>query len=736
MPSLSTDTISQCTNSNPSLDVVVPADRMSLTSSSNSVWQDQGKRPHISSYDVPSEANSTESSKENSSDTLTTESWRDEGYGSWEEPSPMIERTSFDPDASTHATRDQCILYPRTFHTTMLPISPLPRTDKSLNIPDKLIAALQPLPYRFSHSSNGACTIGRRNPSLFAIHGESSRKQTIIEDGNESENKYVGLSLMLKAYPEQNVPFTYPPEWPSGGYSISDNSSSEISSVIKSVDFPKIPNSSIRKYSIFLPELLCLVHKFTRVISPCPRSAQRTILSACLVNKHWYECSMSMLWEHPYLASENTVLKFANSCNSSPHPFIPEINHIHTGSSTRDSFSDLSLRKNGSLVRKLDLGRVRLHDPTHSSIFAILAAQCTSVRAVRIWCESLDIFTLQRLATCSPFLDTLIISGNLGPWIDVCDSSLVNFVHVLSTLRVLQVDVGFDGDSGRNRLSRLISANVGPSMRHFRLAGADDDERVMDICGRCPNLEVLLYGWGNITDRAIIHISTLVHNLRVLDLRGCQKAVVPHAMQLLFSRCRHLESIDLSFTSGGDEVLISLIQYSHTLRTIILAGYSCSESVLLHLIERMGVSLRVFSIAWFGGKFTDSALAALVSSCPLIEKLDIRGCRHVSVEAIQSLVDKCKRLTVLKLEGPGSWDVTDPIPSITADADRAVLATSFASSPTLAISSSTLTPSNHRRTIHRFRPITAIGQERRTLLKTIRSKFPSDELVRLEESII
>ncbi|EGF77745.1 expressed protein [Batrachochytrium dendrobatidis JAM81] len=132
-------------------------------------------------------------------------------------------------------------------------------------------------------------------------------------------------------------------------------------------------------------------------------------------------------------------------------------------------------------------------------------------------------------------------------------------------------------------------------------------------------------------------------------------------------------------------------------------------------------------------------MAALAASSPFLEKLDIRGCRHISVTAIQFLVEKCKRLTILKLES-----------SVSAVQNADLLAANHIVSSTTPISVSTsisgvistrqntlpIPTASRRRFGHRTQRLSAEEHERRSLLKLLRKRFPSDELVRLEETIM
>ncbi|KAJ8323835.1 hypothetical protein QVD99_007014 [Batrachochytrium dendrobatidis] len=698
----------------------------------------EGNLPRATSTDDSArKTNISFTAATNSMKLPLTTSWNDEGYGSWEEPSLMIVHASNDPFPGNSEITDTSHL-PRTSHALELPplqmkISPIISSDTFPILPN--MQSVDTLHYspQFSYLFDKSdCDAVKGKPSNTVLGMQPSFQQTIDKPYPDGTDGHF-LSLVSTSYEKHHRLDTY--------HTI--GSSDE--PVITSTSLPSKPTRdavqvqftrSFAKFSHLLPELLVLVHKYIYALCGSPSTTQRTLYACSRVNKHWYMHSIACLWEHPYLPTESSIIRFAHSCIP---PVLIKFNTDAPDSNNTPTTSCISNTSNGFLVRKLDFGRVRLHDPFHSFIFNTVAKYCTELRAVRLWCESLDIFTLQHIVTCSIHLDTLVVTGNLGRWIDVCDFNLKGFVDVVSKLSVLQVDVGFDGDFGRNRLVRLISSNVSSSIRHLRLAGADDDERIMAICNKCPNLQVLLCAWSNITEQCISHMATSIPDLRVLDLRGCQKAVTSAGMHQLLSHCHHLKGIDLSFTSGGDDVLASLIDCTDSMSTIILAGYACSEAMLVRLIKHMGTHLRVLSIAWFGGKFTDTAMAALAASSPFLEKLDIRGCRHISVTAIQFLVEKCKRLTILKLES-----------SVSAVQNADLLAANHIVSSTTPISVSTsisgvistrqntlpIPTASRRRFGHRTQRLSAEEHERRSLLKLLRKRFPSDELVRLEETIM
>ncbi|KAJ3288040.1 hypothetical protein HK104_008354 [Borealophlyctis nickersoniae] len=399
---------------------------------------------------------------------------------------------------------------------------------------------------------------------------------------------------------------------------------------------PKSDKSSPSLAAALLPELLRIVLAMLDD-SDSSLYRQRTLAACCLVNRYWHGVATGALWQAPELLTEHAFDRFVKGCILSSR-----------GASVKHG--------NGIFVRRLDLNRIRLHEPTHTPLLRVLASACTTMRSLKLWCEQLSMHTLQILALASPHLDTLVVAGHLANW---HDTALHSFTTLLSRLHTIQIDVGFDGDAGRARLARLVSTNVGPTLRHFRMAGADSDTRVASITRRCPNLQVLLYGWSNLTESALRTVASTLPDLRVLDLRGCQRAVTPLSMDALVLGCPALESLDISFTSGGDAVIHSLVAHASNLHTLIMAGYACSEPALVRLLHYRGAQLKVLSLAWFGGNMTDATVRAMAKYCTRLEKLDLRGCANVSEDALRGLVEGCGKLRVFKLEGPGGWGGED-----------------------------------------------------------------------------
>lgn len=352
---------------------------------------------------------------------------------------------------------------------------------------------------------------------------------------------------------------------------------------------------------------------------------------ASRVNRHWRVNALHVLWRYPQLKTEASILHFAAQI-SQPLPF--------------DSFNYGSY---GGLVRQLDLGRVRLQQNVHSAVLNQISQCCVNLQSLRLWCESLDLAMLQKIVTASPSLSSLVVAGHLRPCFDACNSSLEGFSAAIQRLQKLDVDVGFDGDAGRNQLVSLVIRNAGPQMKALRLVGADSDEQVSHVLQKCPQLTSLIFRWAAVTEASVLQIAEYCAELRLLDLRGCKQAVTAQSLAAVFKRCSKLEAIDISFIGSCDSIIDAIVTNATgtSLHTIFLDGCKCSELSLMRLMARFGQSLQVLSISWFEGSLSDSSIRFISTHCPNLTKLDIRG-SNGSASVLGELVRRCKRLRILK----------------------------------------------------------------------------------------
>lgn len=376
-----------------------------------------------------------------------------------------------------------------------------------------------------------------------------------------------------------------------------------------------------------VPEILCLVFdKLVDMKSKDPKTIQATLSACSRVNRHWRFHSLKYLYQCPVITNERQFTLFAQN----------------------------ALPSYGFLILHLDLSKVRLHQPTHSFYLEKIILFCHELLRFNVWIESLDIFTLQRLVISSPKLKELVVAGHLGPWMDVSDSYKSKFCQSIHRMHVIQMDIGFDGDTGRSRLARMVSEHVGPDLKLLKLANVESPENMSNILKSCPKLQTLHLGWANITEPTLEFIR--LPELTTLDLRGCQQAVTFDSLSHLLASCPKLRHLDLSFTNGGEPVIEALIHYGH-LETLIMAGYHCSEDHLKRLFEKMG-QLRVLSLAWFSGHISDKTLEALMDHCPHLEKLDIRGIKPVNVNTLETMMQGS--LKTLKLEEHGLFTPLQP----------------------------------------------------------------------------
>ncbi|KAJ3055663.1 hypothetical protein HK097_009781 [Rhizophlyctis rosea] len=342
-----------------------------------------------------------------------------------------------------------------------------------------------------------------------------------------------------------------------------------------------------------LPELL---HTVFSILSTTRSSNRQRTLAACTrVNRYWHAVATPTLYAHPDLATEHAIDRFVKACVLSGRGL--------------GAFGG-----NGIHVRTLDLSKVRLHEPSHTFHLRTLASACRKIRTLKLWCEGLDLRTLQSLTSASPHLDTLVVAGHLAAYPNPSHSHTTTLTpqHLLKALnpfmyttlprlKTLQIDIGFDGDIFRSHLATLITSHLSPACTHFRMGGADMDAHVTSLVRHAPNLKSVLYAWANLSEESVLTLAEHLRGLRVVDLRGCQKAVTERSIAELVGKCKDVESLDISFTSTsvwGTNAILETLEGAEKIHTLILAGTTPSAAALKNLIRKKGGQLRCLSLAW------------------------------------------------------------------------------------------------------------------------------------------
>ncbi|KAI9104815.1 hypothetical protein DFS34DRAFT_214656 [Phlyctochytrium arcticum] len=416
-------------------------------------------------------------------------------------------------------------------------------------------------------------------------------------------------------------------------------------------------------------------------LSPSHRSRlvrQRTLAACAAVNRYWNSVATPILYAAPDIPTEPVLDCFMRTCllySSSMDEMdccSAEEEYQHGLHGTMDGFSPRAVVDDDTLqlqtrtgnkthsptrfTKRINLLRLRLHEPTHTSILLTLGKSCRNTHTLKLWCERLDITTLSTLLYSMPHLHTLILQGHIGSYPPTDPPILHHSIHHISTIHI---DVGFDGDAGRSKLANLVAASVGPKTTYLRLTGGDSESHLKSILGRTGSaLKTLLYPWSNLSADSLLLIAQHTPQLRTLDLRGCLHAVTPTTIRTLVLNAPHLHSLDLSFTSGGEDVLLALTS-APSLRTLILSGYKqATELSLITLLSHLP-NLTTLSLAWLGTAVTDRVLRALTVYCPHLQKLDLRGCPAILESGLRGLADGCSDLRVLKIEVLARWGPGD-----------------------------------------------------------------------------
>ena len=155
---------------------------------------------------------------------------------------------------------------------------------------------------------------------------------------------------------------------------------------------------------------------------------------------------------------------------------------------------------------------------------------------------------------------------------------------------------------------------------------------VRTLMGRDSLQELNILDCENISDQTLYALGRHCPRVSKVTLAKCS-GLTDEGIEVLASKCRDLREVHLDFSNAlTDQSLISLGRHSKRLeectfsenRHITLAGLQallggCSELKRLEL--------------WHCHQVTDSWIETIIEFAPNLEKLDISGCKNISIEA-------------------------------------------------------------------------------------------------------
>lgn len=145
----------------------------------------------------------------------------------------------------------------------------------------------------------------------------------------------------------------------------------------------------------------------------------------------------------------------------------------------------------------------------------------------------------------------------------------------------------------------------------------DHVEQIARLCGQTL-FHVDFSGTTTLTPRGMGFIAESCPHLKTLILRGCKRVGVGGHWEWMdvLAKSGNLEYCDFHCAGANDIVVTKLASLSPRLKRVDL-GVACHEGI------------------------TDVGLAALTDHCPLLEHVNLRGCKRIRDAGVVMLIHKC-----------------------------------------------------------------------------------------------
>ena len=195
-------------------------------------------------------------------------------------------------------------------------------------------------------------------------------------------------------------------------------------------------------------------------------------------------------------------------------------------------------------------------------------------------------------------------------------------VHNISSNRVHFSNQSTLTDDGLSGLSKHC-----PNLLSLEMDYRDNvsDTGITKLVHSCRKLQSLsIQGCDNISNVGMIELARYCSDMKALNIRGCA-SITTHGVRQIANHCKYLESFKANNRNN------------------------CDLNVCIKEIAFNCHNLKVLDIAC--GSITDDTLIKLAHNCPRLEVLDISHNLLVTTVGFTALVNLCRNLKVLKLNG-------------------------------------------------------------------------------------
>ena len=223
-----------------------------------------------------------------------------------------------------------------------------------------------------------------------------------------------------------------------------------------------------------------------------------------------------------------------------------------------------------------------------------------------------------------------------------------------------------------------------PKLRALNISCGHDitDLSVLEVVGRCPNLQSLVLYMCKITDASVLEVARRYPNLQSLDLTHSRNITDASLIELgrrcpnlqtlklkynaqfrirdagvleLAAGCPNLQTLHLSSTSTTGVGLSEVARRCSNLQSLELAGcYDMTDAGVLEVGRRCS-NLQSLNLDCCSG-VTDVAVSEVARGCPNLQSLNLRGARLTDA-SVTELARGCPNLQYLNLNE--CYDITD-----------------------------------------------------------------------------
>ena len=223
-----------------------------------------------------------------------------------------------------------------------------------------------------------------------------------------------------------------------------------------------------------------------------------------------------------------------------------------------------------------------------------------------------------------------------------------------------------------------------PKLRALNISCGHDitDLSVLEVVGRCPNLQSLVLYMCNITDASVLEVARRYPNLQSLDLTHSRNITDASLIELgrrcpnlqtlklkynaqfrirdagvleLAAGCPNLQTLHLSSTSTTGVGLSEVARRCSNLQSLELAGcYDMTDAGVLEVGRRCS-NLQSLNLDCCSG-VTDVAVSEVARGCPNLQSLNLRGARLTDA-SVTEVARGCPNLQYLNLNE--CYDITD-----------------------------------------------------------------------------